>query len=482
MMDDFFNDVQEEKKQPPLLMTPQQPDQPKPKKTAKIILFTVLVVMLAVAMFVSGVFYASSMGINGDMPMLIQAYKLLDKYYYKDISWSEFQEIATQAVAGSVDRFTGIVEATSEETGPALGVNITSDIYNRHSLSFIIPDSPAANAFAYQKVHRGNGTTQTLTESDDVRMQIGDRLYALQLDGSDEWTQVENMSSANLNALLGSASSVVVGVRTIKTDGGLESAYFYDYVVVRDYVDSRYAYYYSCEQIGGEIDAGKKAGLIKLIEFSESACLDFYNCVNEFLEDPAQPNKLILDLRGNGGGDADILGFIAKFLVKNQSSDDFDLPLLMLNSNTGNGKFVETYYSTLSGYNYEGQYLTATYLGNSIPDFEVVVLCNGGSASSSEALIGALQYYNNVTIVGNTTYGKGVAQKVFPLDGGKYYLYITNGFYYIPTAGEDGQTQWTKCIHGEGFTPQGDNYITLPAAEYNKDPYVARALNVLKEG
>ena len=152
----------------------------------------------------------------------------------------------------------------------------------------------------------------------------------------------------------------------------------------------------------------------------------------------------------------------------------------MLNSNTGNGKFEETYYSPLSDYGYDGEYLNAVYLGKSIEDFEVVVLCNDGSASSSEALIGALQYYNNATIVGNTTYVKGVAQKVFPLSGGKYYLYITNGYYYVPTNDDKGNLQWTKCIHGVGFTPEEANYLTLPADEYNQDPYVKRALAVLK--
>ena len=479
-MDDIFQEVSEEQNKQPLMMPKQEQPEPKPKKVGKTILFTVLVIMLAVAMFVSGVFYASSMGISGDMPMLIQAYKLLDKYYYKDITWSEFQEIATQAVTGSVDRFTGIVEATPQESGPSLGFTLSSDIYNRHSVSFVVPDSPAAKAFAYQKVRRGNESDKVeLTESDNVKMEIGDRVYALALDG-EMWTRVENMISANLRALLSTSESLVIGVRTIKTDGGLEDAYYYDYLIVKEMIQSKYAYYYSCDTIGGVIDeaTGKKAGLIKLVEFSESACLDFYNCVQEFRQDPAHPNKLILDLRNNGGGDADILGFIAKFLVKNEGSGE--LPLLMLNSNTGNGKFEETYYSTLSDYGYDGEYLNAVYLGKSIEDFEVVVLCNDGSASSSEALIGALQYYNNATIVGNTTYGKGVAQKVFPLSGGKYYLYITNGYYYVPTNDDKGNLQWTKCIHGVGFTPEEANYLTLPADEYNKDPYVKRALAVLK--
>ncbi|MGN0797431.1 MAG: S41 family peptidase [Christensenellales bacterium] len=476
-MDDIFQEFPEEQNQQPLMMPRQEQPEPKPKKKlVKPILFSVLVIMLAVAMFVSGVFYASSMGINGDMPMLIQAYKLLDKYYYKDISWSEFQEIATQAMTGSVDNFTGIVEATPQESGPSMGFNVNTDLYNRHYISFVIPDSPASKAFAYQKVDRITESNITpLTESDNVRIEIGDRLYALNLDGQG-WTRVENMSYGNLRALLATAQSTVVGVRIVKTD----VEYCYDYMIVKDNIATKYAYYYSCEEIDGIVDAeaGKNAGLIKLVEFSESACLDFYNCVQEFRQDPAHPNKLILDLRGNGGGDAEILGFIAKFLVKNEGSGE--LPLLMLNSNTGNGKFEETYYSTLSQYGYDGQTLNAVYLGKSIEDFEVVVLCNNGSASSSEALIGALQYYNGATIVGSTTYGKGVAQKVFPLSGGKYYLYITNGYYYVPTNDDNGNLQWTKCIHGVGFTPEGDNYITLPADEYKDDPYVDRALAVLK--
>ena len=63
-MDDIFQEFPEEQNQQPLMMPKQEQPEPKPKKVGKTILFTVLVIMLAVAMFVSGVFYASSMGID----------------------------------------------------------------------------------------------------------------------------------------------------------------------------------------------------------------------------------------------------------------------------------------------------------------------------------------------------------------------------------------------------------------------------------
>ncbi|MDE6361515.1 MAG: hypothetical protein K2L53_00900, partial [Clostridia bacterium] len=117
-------------------------------------------------------------------------------------------------------------------------------------------------------------------------------------------------------------------------------------------------------------------------------------------------------------------------------------------------------------------------IANVVEGFEVVVLCNGGSASASEALIGALQYYNNAKIVGTQTYGKGVAQKVFMLSTGDY-LYVTNGTYYVPTADESGKMVWEKCIHGEGFTPSEENIVTDRLVAYSKDACTKRAMEIL---
>ena len=87
----------------------------------------------------------------------------------------------------------------------------------------------------------------------------------------------------------------------------------------------------------------------------------------------------------------------------------------------------------------------------------MAVLVNGYSASASEILSGALQDYKKATIVGQTTYGKGVVQRIFPFeDGTGVKLTISN--YYTPNGNN---------INGVGIKP--DVEIELDTDLYSED-------------
>jgi len=74
----------------------------------------------------------------------------------------------------------------------------------------------------------------------------------------------------------------------------------------------------------------------------------------------------------------------------------------------------------------------------------IIVLINGGSASASEIVAGALQDHRRGTIVGSRSFGKGSVQTIIPLGSGNGALRLTTARYYTPSG---------KSIQAKGITP-----------------------------
>ena len=158
--------------------------------------------------------------------------------------------------------------------------------------------------------------------------------------------------------------------------------------------------------------------------------------------------KLVIDLRNNPGGSLSVVNKIADEL----------LPAgIITYTETKTGKREE--YTSSAG-----------ELG--IP---MTVLVNGGSASASEVLTGALKDYKKATVIGTKTFGKGVVQTVIPLGDGSG-ISLTTSKYYSPSG---------VCIHGIGIEPdivvEADETKQISDLSVDEDIQLQKAIEVLKK-
>lgn len=199
-----------------------------------------------------------------------------------------------------------------------------------------------------------------------------------------------------------------------------------------------------------------KTAYIKISAFNTSdedsditTYTEFKNHYDELKDLGAE--KLIIDLRDNPGGALDVVCDIA----------DEILP---------EGLITYMEYKNGQRENFMSD-------ANEI-DMPMAVLINENSASASEVLTGALKDYKKATVVGKTSYGKGVVQSVIPFNDGSG-MSLTIARYYSPNG---------VCIHGTGIEP--DVEVDLPEGlqdeyvsniEYGDDTQLQKAIEILNK-
>ena len=189
-------------------------------------------------------------------------------------------------------------------------------------------------------------------------------------------------------------------------------------------------------------------GYIRLLEFDEVTAQQFEDAMSD-LESQGM-EKLIIDVRNNPGG---VLQTVCDML-------DQLLPEgMIVYTEDKNGKRKE--------YTSDGEHQFTKPLA---------VLVNGNSASASEIFAGAVQDYGIGTIVGTTTFGKGIVQKIFYLSDGTG-LKLTVAKYYTPK-GHD--------IHKKGIRPDVEVELNevlqnQSSISHEEDNQLQKAISVLQE-
>lgn len=167
-------------------------------------------------------------------------------------------------------------------------------------------------------------------------------------------------------------------------------------------------------------------GYIQITEFDDVTTDQFTEALA--VVKGAHAKGLILDLRGNPGGSLNVVVDIARQI----------LPKGLI-------VYTEDKYGEREEYNCDGRRQL---------DMPLVVLVNGNSASASEILAGAIKDYKMGTLVGTTTFGKGIVQRILPLTDGTA-LKLTISAYYTPNGNN---------IHGVGIEPD-------VVCEFDSDAY-----------
>lgn len=192
-------------------------------------------------------------------------------------------------------------------------------------------------------------------------------------------------------------------------------------------------------------DKGTGIYTVKIFSFSEDVATQFSAAMLEFKKSGSK--KMIIDLRGNPGGYLDAAVDISSHFIQKGK--------VVVSQDYGKKKDIE--------------YLRSFGYGTIMPDVKVVVLVDGGSASASEILAGALQDYGLATLVGQKTYGKGSVQeylKVTPTTG----LKVTIARWLTPLG---------RSISVNGLTPDVEVKISEDDFKNKIDPQEKKAIEML---
>ncbi|MEX2145341.1 MAG: S41 family peptidase [Candidatus Spechtbacterales bacterium] len=183
---------------------------------------------------------------------------------------------------------------------------------------------------------------------------------------------------------------------------------------------------------------------IEILQFSDNTDEDFKKAVQEILTTPA--DRIIVDLRNNPGGFLETATSIAGWFLQKDE-------IIVIEERQRDIKRI---------HRSQGPGL--------LGDFPIVILQNGGSASASEILAGALRDHKNTPLVGEKTFGKGLVQEFKDLPGGSS-IKLTIAKWITPSG---------QYINDEGIEPTISIELSEEDFQSGNDTQKQKAIEVIR--
>ncbi|MBR5120349.1 MAG: hypothetical protein IKV02_05060, partial [Clostridia bacterium] len=321
---------------------------------------------------------------QGDFEKLQVLANLLQRYSYYSNEFDQeemLDEVMRAYAQATGDKYAAYyteeeyAEIRSDNAGEGfgIGVNVVQESFTvngKDYLTFyvakVFKDSPAA----------GSG------------LRIGDRVYAIEVDG--EYKSIEQLGGyTNALSVIRGELGTTAKLRVFREDGsgGYTSVEFS--ILRGTYTTESVSYRVS------ETDAS--VGIVHISEFDLQTPLQFKQAVLALQAQNVE--HFIFDVRNNPGGDLQSIKAVLSYLL-----NDGDLILSAIDNN---GNRVLSVYAEAE--TYTGSAEGCSVLPEEVGMFaglDIVVLCNGNTASAAEVFTASLRDHKNAPIIGETTYGK----------------------------------------------------------------------------
>ncbi len=345
----------------------------KRKKRTALVVLTSAIIVVAVAPVVPAI-YSRAVNIYDKIQVLNQIITIVNDNYVEPVDWDGALDGAFHGMLDRLDPHSAYIprerleNITEQFHGQFEGIGIEFDILN----GYITVIAPVAGS-----------------PSDRVGLQPGDQI--VRINGNDAFEITREEVFDKLRGPKGSAVTVTI------SRAGLDETF--DVEIIRDKIP--------IHSVIATFMLDEETGYIRLSRFATNTSDEVHGAIRTLIAQGM--TQLIFDLRTNSGGYLEQAVAVADYFIADRDT--------LVYTAGRQRDATEVYFANPDiGYG----------------DFSLIVLINRWSASASEIVAGAVQDLDRGLIVGETSFGKGLVQRQWPLKDGSA-LRVTIARYYTPT-------------------------------------------------